>query len=116
VKKSSLINITCASVPVATFLGRNGGDSKLPRKLPVLQFDDSSELDCVLPDHLSETSDKTEIRSQKMPIKKLSQEATGGDPLALDIRGSGAEVELSASSVSVELDNAETIIEYASDM
>jgi len=116
VKKSSAINLTCASVPVATFLGRNG-NSKLPRKLPVLQFDDSnSELDCVLPDNISEMSSESgEIRSQKMPIKKLSL-AMGNDPIALDIRDSGVEVEVTASSVSLALDNAETTVEYVSNM
>lgn len=109
VKKTSAVNLTCASVPVATFRGRNGGNMKLPGRLPVVEFDSTDLDDCVFPDNISEMSvDSEEIQSQKMPIKKLS--------IALDIRNSGVEVEVSASDVSLELDNVETTVEYVSDM
>lgn len=117
VKNSSVLNITCTSVPVARFRGKL---CNLPTKLPVLDLIDSSSALSFF-EFPEEMNDAEKIESQKVNIGALfKRESTckevplGGawrNDLALEVVESMSELR---SNLELDMEVAETTVEYVS--
>jgi len=110
VKKSSVINLTVASVPCANFLGKPRRQRKAPRKLPQLKLDDGSDLPFEFPeDGEAERGTSEPLKSLKVNISAVSLRDSLND-LTIEVEESSAE--LFESSVSLNMVDADTTVEF----
>jgi len=110
VKKSSVINLTVASVPCANFLGKPRRERNAPKKLPQLILDDGSDLSFKFPEDVeAERSTSEPVKSLKVNISAMSLRDSLND-LTIEVEESSAE--LCESSVSLNMADADTTVEF----
>jgi len=110
VKKSSVINLTVASVPCANFLGKPRRERKTVKKLPQLNLNDGSDLPFEFPEDVEDERGMGEsVKSLKVRISAMSLRDSLDD-MTIEVEESS--VELCESSVSLNMVDADTTVEF----